>query len=213
MPNNENGAEIQFAQDRLRYLEGGKTESAEISVAKQKLEQIRGSLRGKAPHVKTLTDLADAYRREGRWDQAVATYRQAILITEEKYGADFAPLAPLLNNLAHLCFEVGQNEEAEALWKRAIKIVEESYGVDDQNLGFLLTNFAALRNRLGDYSGAQVLCERAIRIKEGAFGSRSVQLIATLRQYAEVFVGQGLTHEAKAVESRIRQIQAETETC
>lgn len=212
LPNNENGAEIQFSQDRLRYLEGGKTESAKISVAKQKLEQIHGSLRGKAPHVKVLADLADAYRREGRWDQAMTTYRQAILITEEKYGVDFAPLAPLLNNLAHLCFELGRNEEAEKLWERAIKIVEESYGVDDRNLGFFLTNLAALRNHLGDHSGARALCERAIRIKEVAFGSHSAQLITTLKYYAEAFVGQGFTQEAKAVESRIRQIQAETGT-
>jgi tetratricopeptide (TPR) repeat protein len=71
-----------------------------------------------------LGELAIFYSDQERFEQAVATHRRALEISEEMDGEDHPAVAVPLINLGGSLYHLGQFEEAEAVLLRAIKLIQ-----------------------------------------------------------------------------------------
>ena len=103
-------------------------------------------------------DLGNNLARQGRLDQAAASYQQAISLKPEYAAAHY--------NLASVRSAAGQHEEAEELMMHAIK-ADSGYQPAHKAL-------AQLRERRGDYSGAIEALEIAVGIRPDDVEARNL---------------------------------------
>src|SRR5262245_13278795 len=64
---------------------------------------------------RTLRDVADECRKQGKYQQAESLYRRALAIAESTFGPDHLEISGILNNLAVLYKYTGNFDEAERL--------------------------------------------------------------------------------------------------
>ncbi len=78
----------------------------------------------KASLAMTYTNLAEAYRICGKYEQSEENYKQALAITEELRGKDHAAVGSILQELAQLCQRQGKTDEAKEHQERAAAIFQ-----------------------------------------------------------------------------------------
>ena len=76
----------------------------------------------------SLNNLAEIYRKQGKYAQAEPLYKRSLAIMEKALGPEHPSVATSLNNLALLYQAQGKYAEAEPLYKRALAIVEKALG-------------------------------------------------------------------------------------
>jgi len=69
---------------------------------------------------KSLNNLAEVYREQGRNADAEALYQRALAIREKALGPDHPDVAKSLNNLAEVYREQGRNADAEPVNRRGV---------------------------------------------------------------------------------------------
>jgi tetratricopeptide (TPR) repeat protein len=81
------------------------------------------------PDVATsLNNLADLYRKQGRYPEAEPLFLRSLSIKEKQLGADHPSVATSLNNLAFLYNAQGNYVEAKTLSQRALTILQQKLG-------------------------------------------------------------------------------------
>jgi tetratricopeptide (TPR) repeat protein len=99
--------------DRERYEESINLHEQSIRVCGMASGKERPSL------IAPLNDLATAYVRMGRFEDAGVTYRRAIDISRRTLGEDHIVYGVLLQNYAFVLRKLGHRREAEKLERRA----------------------------------------------------------------------------------------------
>jgi tetratricopeptide (TPR) repeat protein len=122
-------------------------------------------------------NLAELYRRQGRYADAVPLYQRSLAIWEKALGRDHPDAATSLNNLASLYASQGRYAYAEPLYQRSLALLEKALrrpevdliGVDRASLSRAIDNGAVVvlrrhrLNRLGNFIGVRpfIPCARA----------------------------------------------------
>lgn len=101
----------------------------------------------------------DAFREEGRSQEAIPLAKEAIELAEETFGPDSTEYAGHLDVLAELHETVGQFTEAEPLYTLALAIREEALGVDHPEAEESRQRLAALAERLAQAEEALASAE------------------------------------------------------
>ena len=114
---------------------------------------------------RTLTFLAQIYRRQANYDQAQPLFERALAIRERALGTKHPDVAISLNNLAVFYGEEGQYAEAEPLFRRALAIQEKTLGPEHPHVAKTLENCAALLRKLGREDEAQEMEARVQSIR------------------------------------------------
>ena len=105
-------------------------------------------LSGRDGSVITLHNLAELYRRQGKYEQAEELYQRALAIREKVLGSDHPDTATTLHNLAYLYQDQGKYEQAEALYQRALAIYEQAFDPDHPYIANTLENYACLLRQM-----------------------------------------------------------------
>ena len=69
-----------------------------------------------------LNNLATVYNSQGRYDEAIELYKQALLIGEKTIGKEHPDYAIDLNNLANVFESQGKFDEALQLYEQSLNI-------------------------------------------------------------------------------------------
>jgi tetratricopeptide (TPR) repeat protein len=94
---------------------------------------------------------------QGKYLEAEALYKQALVISELVVGDEQTDLSFTLNSLANLYYEQGKFIQAEPLSKRALAIREKALGPDHQDVAESLVLYAKLlRKKNFNYKAAQL---------------------------------------------------------
>ncbi len=93
---------------------------------------------------RSLNNLAELYRAQGKYAEAEPLYRRALRIDEKTLGPVHLDLAIDLNNLAELYHDQGKYAEAEPFYQRALAIGEKVLGPEHPNVAASLENYATL---------------------------------------------------------------------
>lgn len=133
--------------------------------------------------------IADGQGTHGQFEQAIATYQQALSILDqlgehEKIGAD-------LNNMAIDYANEGQLERAEQLYEQAKSHFEQAG--DRANQGTALGNIGDILYLRGDLKGAATLYQQALQIERSLDPGSPGYLLYRL---ADLNLAQGRVREA-----------------
>lgn len=72
----------------------------------------------------TLTGIADTFYNEARFDEAIASYREAVSALEMAYGDADLEVAWMLDRLQHACEAAGQTEEAALCREESDRVLQ-----------------------------------------------------------------------------------------
>lgn len=114
-----------------------------------------------------LNNMAEAYRKQGKYTVAEPLYRRSLAIWEVALGTDHRSVAIGLNNLALLYTAQGKYAEAESLYLRSQAIWEKTLGPDHLYVATSLENYASLLRKMNREAEAAKMEARAkvIRVK------------------------------------------------
>ncbi|MEO8605194.1 MAG: tetratricopeptide repeat protein [bacterium] len=133
---------------------------------------------------RALSDLADLYRTQARYEEAEPLFRRAIALLERRGDGARAMLARPLNSLALVYRAQGLYERAEPLCRQALTILEALNGPEHPSTAAALGNLLTVYLAQGRYGEADPLFRRAVAIKERVLGPRHPDLAGSLSNYA-----------------------------
>lgn len=108
-----------------------------------------------------LNDLAEAYRKQGKYTEAGPLYLRSLAIWKKALEPDHPLVAIGLNNLALLYSAQGKYAEAEPLYQRSLTIQEQALGSDSLYVAIILENYASLLRRMNRETEAGKMEARA----------------------------------------------------
>jgi hypothetical protein len=106
---------------------------------------------------------AAVMRREGRNDEALQTYAQAVEIAKELYGRSVIT-ATCINNMAFLAFHMQLLQQSRSLFMDAFAVLVDLHGHNDPLLVPILNNIGRVEESLGNFEAAHGFYTRAIDI-------------------------------------------------
>ncbi|MBX9570735.1 MAG: tetratricopeptide repeat protein [Candidatus Obscuribacterales bacterium] len=124
----------------------------------------RGALKGALD--RALDNMAEGYRVEKKYEDAIATYKKVLALREQTYGQKSSRVVPSLNRLAALYNVHGDHPEAEVLLRRAVEIQKSEFGRESMQHAEALRKLAALYSEQGQDANAKDLLNDASAIEQ-----------------------------------------------
>jgi Tfp pilus assembly protein PilF len=129
----------------------------------------RGDL-GPLALARTLSDLSEIVRMQGRLDEAQGLIEECIDLTESRLGLECRSTIPFYNNLAGLLYAQGRVSEAEDVY---CQILERVDGGESEHWGRaipVLANLGTLCLRSGQVDRAVLYHQKAVRMATELWG-------------------------------------------
>lgn len=149
-----------------------------------------------------LVDLGNANLFQGKYDEAEAIIKKALVIREQALGPNDPAVALALNNLGLVYQARGSAQLAEENYRRVLMIEEKTLGVNHPEYARTLTNLAVVCQELGKYGEAEASFKRALDIRERIQGPDQSDVTSTLRGMAVLYSTLGRHAEAEEVTKR-----------
>ena len=115
-----------------------------LTRAAQKADDLGAQEKGRS-----LNNLAELYRRQGRAADAERYFTEALTVKESQLGPDHPDVATSLNNLAQLYVAQGRDLDAMLLLERSLAIQERTLDVEHPVLSRTLTLLGEVYRHLG----------------------------------------------------------------
>jgi tetratricopeptide (TPR) repeat protein/predicted Ser/Thr protein kinase len=131
-----------------------------------------------------LSELARVIDNDGRPQQALPIYAEALELAGRKMGTDSVPYAVMLNNIALVQQRIGDFAAADVSFRRALEIVTEPWGEDSLGLASLRHNYATLL-LLTDPAAAGALLRANEAVQAAAHPASHASVVATHLALAE----------------------------
>jgi len=93
----------------------------------------------------SMNNLADAYKKVGRLDEALPLFEEALKLRKVKLGAEHPDTLKSMNNLAMAYRDAARLDEALPLFEEALKLFETKLGAEHPN------TLASMENLIGAY--------------------------------------------------------------
>jgi len=175
---------ITLLQERLRIL---------INLHGEKSPQVTAANEDLA-HVQD--EYADALYEAGKYQEALALYRQVLAERERRTGRDSADTGTSLSDVAKSLAALRQYAEALPLHQRALAIAEKVHGPESTDTGIILIDLGQLYRSMGRNSEALPLLRRALAISEKTYGSTHTNTGSVLNTLAESYRTAGMYADA-----------------
>ena len=183
-------------QETFRLLEASQRPAVIAALAAVKAAESRSG--PDHPDVgEALSNLANLYRFDGKYDAAEPLYQRALAIAGKASGPAHADVALGLDRLATLYRIQKRYAEAEALLKRSLAIRETAFGADAPQVYPSLENLAVLYQAEGRPAYAEPYLRRALAIHEKALGPDHPEVAQSLHELARLYRAQGRDREAE----------------
>lgn len=140
------------------------TVSALESIAENDTSGDRKALKGAL--AKALDNMAETYRMDKRYEDAIATYKKALDLQEQTLGKNSPELVPNLNHIAELYSIHKDYNLAESLLKRASDIQRSGYGADSMQFAGQLRRLSELYKEQGLEAKSQSIMNQAVAIEQ-----------------------------------------------
>ena len=129
-----------------------------------------------------LTELANVYFYQGKYDQSEQLNNQAMAIDRRLSGERNPAVAQELNNLGAIAMNRGNYPASEAYYRQALAITEAWYGNDHPETAANLTALAQPLTFDKKEAEAQTLLERALEIQKRVNGPINATVATTQNQ-------------------------------
>jgi tetratricopeptide (TPR) repeat protein len=187
--------ELYFRAGRYQTLLGNYAAAEKFHL---RAAEISASVSGtkSARYATDLNDLATVYQDQGRYDEAIEKYEEALRIAEKTIGREHRDYASRLNNLGEVYRMQGRYDEAIEKYEEALRIDEKTIGREHPGYAIRLNNLAVVYRLQGRYDEAIEKYEEALRIDEKTIGREHPGYGIRLNNLASVYSDQGRYDEA-----------------
>jgi tetratricopeptide (TPR) repeat protein len=156
--------------------------------------------------VRTLSELGDLFRVQGKYGEAEPIVKRSLAIYEKDWGPEHLQVTGSLERLAQLYHAQRKYKEAEALYMRAVAIEEKALGREHLGVATTLHNLAALYRDQGRYGQSESLFRRALAIREKVLEPGHPDVAESLNNLAKTLVLQRQHASALPLYERARRI-------
>jgi tetratricopeptide (TPR) repeat protein len=111
-----------------------------------------------------IASLAEVYKRQGRYAEALPLYRQALEVREQANGPEHPRTARAIYYLAEALAEQGQYAESFVLFRRALSIYQKSFGEHSPRLFDTLSQLARWSAKAGGREEALEYARQAFEV-------------------------------------------------
>ena len=137
--------------------------------------------------IKLLTQIADTYYKQGKYEQGIHFAQQAPDLIETYFGIEHPKYTITLNNLAVLHQAMGCFLEAKFLRWQASEIVGSELGTDHPDYGTSLNKRALLSEEMGCFLEAESLHLQAIEIRITNLDTNPTDYAQSLNNLASLY--------------------------
>jgi tetratricopeptide (TPR) repeat protein len=155
-------------------------------------------------------ELALVYKSQGRYEEAIELFKQALEIDEKTIGKEHPHYATRLNNLANVYQLQGKYEEAIELFKQALEIDKKTIGKEHPHYATRLNNLANVYKLQDKYEEAIKLLKQALEIDKKTIGKEHPDYATRLNNLALVYKSQGRYEEAIELYKQALEIDEKT---
>ncbi len=160
--------------------------------------------------LESVTQLAMAYEKQGRYTEAEALFLRA-LEARERINGELDPFTLIgVQNLAALYDSQARYAEAETLYLRALKGSEQLPEKYRQDTSIIVNNLAVLYVNQGRYAEAQQLLLRFIETMEQGPGKDAPETLTSINNLATLYQRQGRFGEAEPLFLRVIEANRRT---
>jgi tetratricopeptide (TPR) repeat protein len=146
---------------------------------------------------------ANALRRLGRIDEAMATVDKALALAIERFGEDSVQAAHIRMNVAAIAWAKGDFGLAGASSRKAHPTWQRELGDDHPRTATALNNLALAAMREGNYAEAEQTMRKVIATRERVYGKKSKEHADALSNLAVVLTSSGGLDEAIEINRRL----------
>jgi len=135
-----------------------------------------------ANHPKTLVELenlADAYKRQRRYDKAEPLYRQALDQQRKTYGVLHPMTIALSGDLAVVYFQMHRYADAERAFQEQIELMRKTPDHKELDVAMCLYNYANLEKAIGKPNDAADLYRQTVELRRKSLGDHD-DVVTTL---------------------------------
>jgi tetratricopeptide (TPR) repeat protein/tRNA A-37 threonylcarbamoyl transferase component Bud32 len=143
--------------------------------------------------------LGDVYYALGKYAQAEAMYRRALVIWQSLYGQEHPVVARSLQDLGGTLRVEGNLVEAENLLRKAMALYQRLLGKTHERIASCLGDLAALAHDQGNLAEAEALNREKLSIQRTLLGDEHQDVAFTLSALGFVLFGEAKLAEAETV--------------
>ena len=132
---------------------------------------------------RALDNMAEGYRVEKRYEDAINTYKKVLALREQTYGVTDSKVVPSLHRLAELYKNHNEYSDAEALLKRSSEIQKSEHGRDSMQYADELHKLSALYSAQGLDAKALQILNQAVAIEQKLPASSRVGQLADSNEF------------------------------
>ena len=140
------------------------TVSALESIAENDSNADHKALKGAL--ARALDNMAESYRMDKKYDEAILAYQKALQVQEQAYGRFSPKLVPELGRIAELNMIHKNYSDAESMIKRSADIQKQTYGSDSAQFASQLRRLASIYKEQGLDAKAQSVLSQASAIEQ-----------------------------------------------
>ena len=159
------------------------------------IERLGGA---EALEAELLAGRGNLQAESGRFDDAVKSHREALLVRERLFEDDHPAIAESLRGLGNALGGVGDFAEALESHQRALAVFERLLGPGHPEVGHTLTGIAVTYDELDQVDKSRPLYERVVKIYETAHGPTHPDVATAINNLAAVLYGDGAYEDALA---------------
>jgi serine/threonine protein kinase/tetratricopeptide (TPR) repeat protein len=141
-------------------------------------------------------NLAVVYYAEGRLEDALGMFREAVATKIRVVGEVHFDVAVSLTNEAYVLHELGRTDEAIEKNRRALEIFHKTLGSDHPRVANPLLDGSEFMNARGRHVEAQAMAEQALAIMERELDSDQPEFAVALTSIGLSWLGRGKPHLA-----------------
>lgn len=180
----------------LMYLRWGRQQSAE-----REFRQMLASLHGRRTSLALAAEmrLAQIFREQGRYAQALPLLQSGMQHALELYGAESSFVRQQYDGLADLYRDSGNYVAAEPYYEKRNALSARLDGADSVEYSMGLFNYASLKELRGEFSAAEDLYRQALLIRTQKLGADSPTSLRAESGLGVLLMRQGRMGEAGAM--------------
>jgi tetratricopeptide (TPR) repeat protein len=141
--------------------------------------------------------LAEAYRLEGRWEEAEQLFVQVIETSKTKLGADHPDTLTSMGNLASTYWNQGRWEEAEQLEVQVMETRKTKLGADHPDTLTSMANLASTYRNQGRWEDAEQLEVQVMETSKTKLRADHPDTLTSMGNLALTYMNQGRWEEAE----------------
>ena len=143
----------------------------------------------------------------GNYSSAKLHYQKALMMREDRYGADHTKYSETLIDLGNAYGSSGNYRRQKALQCKALKIYEKHLGSEDLQIGYALLNLSNACAGLGEHKAQKDFLTRALKIFQMHYDKEHIEIGKVLSNLGNAWGALGNYQEQKKLLSRALQIK------